>query len=59
MSFGEDYEIVVTYVALTMKAATAQETIEGSDKGGRKAACLMMYGCGSMTNGMDGKEIEE
>ena len=46
---------MVIYVAFRMKAATVQKTIENFDKGGRQAAVLIMYGCGSMTNRMDGK----
>ena len=42
-----------------MKATTVRETIEEFANGGRKAAVLVMYGCGSMTDGMDGTEIEE
>ena len=57
--FGEDHEIEVTYVAFKIKAATVQEAIEDFEKGGRKAAVLVMYGCGSMTNEMEGKEIKE
>ena len=50
---------MVTYVAFKMKAVIVQEAIEDFEKGGRKAAVLIMYGCGSMTNGMEDKEIEE
>ena len=50
---------MVTHVGFKMKAATIQESIEDFDKGGREAAVLIMYGCGSTTNGMDGKGIEE
>ena len=50
---------MVTYVAFGMKAATIQESIEDFDKEGGKAAVLIMYGCGSTTNGMDEIEIEE
>ena len=57
--FGEDHGIEINYVAFKMKAATVQETIEDFPRGERKVAVLVMYGCRSMTDGMDGTEIKE